>query len=82
MRILIEYYKYDTLIEGKDVGRKELQKMFNKAIKLRNNNYDGFAELFCELFDFKVLKVIHEKVCYEEWDYILDIDTDLILSSY
>ena len=79
MRILIEYYKFSTIIEGKAADREELEEMFRRAIKLRKGNYDGFAELFCSLFDFKIIKVFKEPAINEKFSYTLDIDTDLIL---
>ena len=82
LRILIEYYRFDTLIEGKYVSYKELTEMFKKAIQLRKNDYDGFAELFCQLYDYKIIKVINDTVVLEEYEYTLDIDTDVILISY
>jgi hypothetical protein len=79
MRILIEYYKFDTLIEGREVDKKELKKMFEQAIKMRRRNGDGFAELFCGMFDYKIVKVLKEARIREDYDFVLDIDTDLVL---
>ena len=62
MRVLIEYYKFDTLIEGQEVPRKQLERMFKKAIKFRHNNYDEFANLFCRLYNYKIVKTFAEPV--------------------
>jgi len=75
MIIMIEYWKGDTVLYGKNVSVHELRAQLRTIERLFDRKTDNFVHLLCRMYSWEML--LPDSTC--TYDYIYDRDTGLIL---